>query len=202
MNKNMRTRSQAKKYQRLIFWDLETSGLNQYHDEIIEIGAIDDAGNKFQILIKPEREISEKITKITGITNPELEQKGVPLVQALQEFINFCEKETYDNLYLIAHNGRGFDDLFLKRDLKKLDLTFPSCNYLDTLLLSKLVLPDRYSYRLGALCSHWNIQQINSHRADDDAYCLSKVYMIMTSIMLEKFPSNEPSYIMEKLCLN
>ena len=201
MAEDMKTRSQIKNYQRLIFWDLETSGLNQYHDEIIEIGAVDDDGNKFQTLIKPEREVSAKITEITGITNRELEQKGILLKDAIIQFIDFCTQTKYKNLFLIAHNGRGFDDLFLKRDLVKLNLKFPKCQYIDTLLLSKLVLPGRYSYRLGSLCSHWNIMQLNSHRADDDAYCLSKVYNIITSIMLETYPSNTPTYIMKRLFL-
>lgn len=202
MAKDMKTRLQTKNYQRLVFWDLETSGLNQYHDEIIEIGAVDDEGNKFQILIKPEREVSAKITQITGITNRELEQKGGSLKDALEKFIDFCTQTKYENLFLVAHNGRGFDDLFLRRDIEKCGLQFPKCQYIDTLLLSKLVLPGRYSYRLGSLCSHWNIMQLNSHRADDDAYCLSKVYMILISLMLEKFPRNDPKYIMKRLFID
>ena len=55
-----------------IILDFETSGLNPYHCDIIEIGAkIVETGDTFSSLIRPKSEnpISQKITEITGITN-------------------------------------------------------------------------------------------------------------------------------------
>ena len=49
----------------VIVFDLETSGLNPYHDDIIEIGAkVLNTDNSFQCLVKPKsrRPISQKIT--------------------------------------------------------------------------------------------------------------------------------------------
>lgn len=53
--------------------DIETTGLSPQYDEIIEIAAIKyRAGVKvdqFTTLVKPECEIDEYITELTGITN-------------------------------------------------------------------------------------------------------------------------------------
>ena len=42
---------------RIIFYDLETTGLKNSIDKIIEIGAKDNKGNIFNKLINPECEI-------------------------------------------------------------------------------------------------------------------------------------------------
>ena len=55
--------------------DFETSGLNPYHCDVIEIGAkIHETNATYSSLIRPKSEtpISDKITEITGITNREI----------------------------------------------------------------------------------------------------------------------------------
>ena len=53
--------------------DTETTGLSAYYDEVIEIGILKVRNNniveKFSQLIKPEHEIDDFITDLTGITN-------------------------------------------------------------------------------------------------------------------------------------
>ena len=55
-----------------IILDFETSGLNPYHDDIIEIGAkVLGEDNNFNMLVKPKSGnlICKKISDITNITN-------------------------------------------------------------------------------------------------------------------------------------
>ena len=56
-----------------VAFDFETTGLDPYHDKIIEIAAIrfDDGeiSDRFETLINPQRNIPAKITEITGISN-------------------------------------------------------------------------------------------------------------------------------------
>lgn len=56
-----------------IIFDIETTGLDSSYDEIIEIGAIRIENNKvvskFQSLVKPNIEIDDYISELTGITN-------------------------------------------------------------------------------------------------------------------------------------
>ena len=59
-----------------IVFDIETSGLNPHKDKIIEIAAIKYINNKpideFSYLIDPDINISEIITKVTGLTDNDL----------------------------------------------------------------------------------------------------------------------------------
>ena len=71
--------------------DLETDGLNPVHDNIIEIGVV-KVGEKqenFQRFIKIEGKLPEEIKKLTRIDDEMLEEKGIPLKRALEEFIDF-----------------------------------------------------------------------------------------------------------------
>ena len=65
-----------KKPNRLIFYDLETTGVNPESDEIIEIGAKDNYGNIFEKLINPKKEIPDKIELLTGISNKKIKYRN------------------------------------------------------------------------------------------------------------------------------
>ena len=74
---------------RLIFFDLETTGLNFYHDKIIEIGAIDNHGNTFEVLINPHCKLKPIIVKITGITQQQVDKNGIEEKDALEQFYDY-----------------------------------------------------------------------------------------------------------------
>ena len=57
--------------------DTETTGLSPQTDRLIEIAAIRVRDGKevarFETLVDPERDLSDEIVELTGITNAELE---------------------------------------------------------------------------------------------------------------------------------
>ena len=93
-----------------VVFDLETTGLSSITDEITEIGAVKVIDGKvedtFEMLVKPNKKISQKITNITGITNEMVENKP-PIEEVLPQFIDFI-----GGLPLVAHNVE-FDYGFL-----------------------------------------------------------------------------------------
>ena len=106
----------------LIFYDFETTGLNPFHDKIIEIAAIEFQSNikkvenlpSFEILVDPEVKLKPKIKEITNIYDSDL--KNQPTIEkALEKMLLFIynKKDKDANIYLIAHNNDGFDSLFL-----------------------------------------------------------------------------------------
>ena len=108
-----------------VILDFETSGLNPYHEDIIEIGAkLLGSEESFQCLVKPEsnKMISDKITKITGISNRTLRAEGKPFLQAYSEFYNWLIEHMSkdESNALVAHNGDSFDFIFFRRMINTL----------------------------------------------------------------------------------
>lgn len=173
-----------------IILDFETSGLNPYHDDIIEIGAkVLNTNISFQCLVRPKsgKLISDKITQITGITNRTLRAEGLQWQNAYIEFYNWLienlNKE--DKNAIVSHNGTTFDFIFLKKiiyDLNKEsqnieEFMWTKIYYIDTLLLSRKILPKRHMYNQPSLCKTFNIEVINAHRALGDVSCLELLYL-------------------------
>ena len=98
-----------------IIYDLETTGLNPFYDEIIEYSFYDTTNNKkISSLVNPKRRIEQKITEITGITNDDLSDKS-SIESHIKTIFDLINNE---NIYLIAHNNDNFDKYFIKELLK------------------------------------------------------------------------------------
>ena len=103
---------------RLIFYDLETTGFDPKTDEIIEIGAKDNYGNIFEKLINPNKQIPYRIELLTGISNKMVKYRNnmERSYNSVNEWFDFDRQNTYYNdVYLIAHNGDNFDYKFMKK---------------------------------------------------------------------------------------
>ena len=168
----------------LIFFDLETTGFNSFHNNIIEIAAIDNNGNTFSKLVDPGIPIPKKITEITHITN-EMVAYEPSIDEVLYEFVNFCKYDKYGKprnmrkTYLIAHNCIGFDRIFLERKLAYCGIPSPGWKYIDTLYLAHYLLPDLRYHRLGNLAKYWNIVNTNAHRALSDVETMIKIWKLL-----------------------
>lgn len=99
-----------------IAWDLETTGFDPVENKIIEIGMIHMRGED----VVEQRSwfisgnvVPEEITKITTITQ-EMVDGGVPLANALAEFMPYLVRVGFNNL---THNGFRFDIPFLVQSL-------------------------------------------------------------------------------------
>ena len=173
-----------------IILDFETSGLNPYHDDIIEIGAkVLNTDKSFQCLVKPQsgKLISKKITEITKITNRALRAEGLNWLNAYIEFYNWLIENLNheDKNAIVSHNGTTFDFIFLKRIIYDLNKNSENIEkfmnikiyYIDTLLLSRKIFPNRTYYNQGSLCKSFNIEIIDAHRALGDVICLEMIYL-------------------------
>lgn len=172
----------------VIVFDLETSGLNPYHDDIIEIGAkFLQEDLSFQMLVQPKsgRPVSKKITEITGITNKILRDEGKSWENAYSEFYNWFFENTKDKetITLVSHNGDSFDFVFFKRMLNdlstlvdKVNIDVEKINFIDTLPLSKRLYPNRTYYNQPSLARTFSIIVDNAHRAMGDVIVLEQLY--------------------------
>lgn len=169
------------KNNRIIWYDLETTGFNPYHNNIIEIAAIDNFGNDFNVLINIEERLPNKIIEITNITDDMLKEQGINTCDAFKKFksfLNLEDKKYKNNIYLVAHNNDGFDILFLKYQFYKYEINynFDKFKYIDTFRLAQLVLPKLYSHSLKTLTTYFKYKNENAHRAMSDVRALQHIF--------------------------
>ena len=187
--------------------DFETTGLNPYHNEIIEIAVKKYNENKiYTDLVKPKlikgRYVTDRIIQITNITNQDIHEKGISQIQGCINIFNFIKENSEPELpiYIIAHNGTTFDfpylmmlvrrykEYCLDNNISVLDLLaiYNRFVYIDTLLLSRFLLPDRKYYSQKSLCITYGIPQNDAHRAYGDVNDLEKVYYGMLNQYFQK----------------
>jgi len=170
---------------RYVVLDIETTGTHPIQNEIIEIGAVyvenGQVIKKFNELICPRQSISEYITGITGIDDA-MVADAPPIEEIMPKFIEFCE-----DVPLIGHNIILFDYRMLKAKAVTLGFEFEKQG-LDTLVISRKMLEDLPSRRLGALCEYYQINLENAHRAYDDAFATYQLFKHLE----EDFSKNHP----------
>lgn len=160
------------KLPQLCVFDFETSGLNPYHDRIIEIAGWRQKKMYHSLCSLGEEQLSPKITEITHITQEMLSQAPSER-RAISGFIHSLGTRR-SVCYLIAHNCEAFDKQFLRSRAQHYTIRVPtSWRYLDTLQISKLLYPGRSSYSQASLCQDFGIVQTNAHRATNDVECLT-----------------------------
>jgi len=208
----------------LIYFDFETTGLNPYHNKIIEYAfiqeeldeeydtePINESNTYITDLVNPKVKFDKKISEITGIHPDELinEETIYHHIKEIMNFINYDMKNK--KIYLVAHNCDSFDKLFLINAIKKYNKKNPNDSieykhlvYIDTLNMAKKLLPNLRSYSLKNLADYFNIKE-GKHRALSDTVCLRNVYYKLVEILSEKININtkyiiaNPSIVMEYL---
>ncbi len=184
--------------ERLVFCDVETTGLDGTRDRIIEIfllalgknGEVEEYGT----LINPERPLPPNITKITGLTDADLIgatiERGV--AREIREFIGFGTP--------VAHN-LPFDLRFMNAMFKRNKLLELAGGGIDTLAISRALFPKLCiypegggSHRLSNLMYHFGLEgsYANAHRAKDDVMLLVEIFRHLqdysTGAMSHRFP--------------
>ena len=170
-------------YDKLVFFDCETTGLDPEKDQITELAAVvvydDRRSVRMDLFIQlPEGEtLKPEIVELTGITDQMLREKGITEEIAMRSFMELL----VGNTLLIAHNAQ-FDLNFvyeaLKRNKEINAMPFFDADYMDTLTVFKDRRP--YPHRLENAIEKYKLQNVeNSHRAIDDVLALAAVYDAM-----------------------
>lgn len=155
-----------------VVFDFETTGLSPHECEIIQIGAVKFKGHEridqFETYVKPEGEISKRITRITGITDDTV--KDAPTIEeVLPSLVEFA-----GNNVLIAHNA-SFDMKFLLHNLHEIGEDYKKFRVIDTLRLARKYI-DTDNHKLVTLKSHFGLDEHGSHDALEDCLVTAEVY--------------------------
>lgn len=160
-----------------VVFDLETTGLSCYGNEIIEIGAIKVENNRvvntYSSFVKPKNNIPYYITRINGISN-QMVSKAPGIDCALTEFLEFT-----GDYPLLGHNIISFDMKFINEASEVLFGKGIQNDYIDTLLLSRKHLQSLKSHSLSNLCQYFDIDTEGAHRALVDCEMTNRLYKAM-----------------------
>jgi DNA polymerase III subunit epsilon len=168
--------------------DIETTGGSARNERITEIAVYLHDGNEvtgeFVSLVNPERNIPYFITNLTGITN-EMVENAPRFYEIARKLIEITEGRTF-----VAHNAR-FDYSFIRQEYKSLGYNFRR-SILDTVALSRKLLPGHSSYSLGNICKDLDISITGRHRAAGDALATVRLLELLIARDIELNGSRSP----------
>ena len=162
--------------------DIETTSLDSwFNDEILEISAIKVRDREeveyFSEIIKIDNEVGYYTTKLTGITNEMVENEGKELGDVLQEF-----KEFLGDDIIVGHNV-NFDINYIYDSLEDNLGEYLSNDFVDTLRLSRRLLPKLEHHKLDNLIDYFKLKKRNEHRALNDCALTNQVYLKLEEMM-------------------
>lgn len=177
-------------YDEIIVFDTETTGLNHTQNHIIEFSAVrfEKSNNDYEFkdsyekLIKINYTLPDTIKNLTGITDLDLQTKGITESLAAHEIYNILVNDSNKTKLFVAYNA-NFDIGFLETMLNRYHLSFVNkVDFLDVLTVYK----DRASYphKLKDAITHYDLGDkfVNSHRATDDCLATYEVLKVMGAI--------------------
>ena len=162
--------------------DIETTGGKYNEEGITEIAIYRFDGHKvvdqFISLVNPEKAIQPFVVKLTGINNNMLKNapKFYEVAKRIVEITSGC--------ILVAHNS-DFDYRVLQTEFKRLGYDYRS-QTLCTVQLSKKLLPNQETYKLGKLVRALGIPISDRHRASGDALATVKLFKLLLAKDIEK----------------
>ncbi len=161
--------------------DIETTSLDCYRGEILEISAIKVRNQQeteyFSELIKIHNKVGAFTTKLTGITNEMILKEGKELVLVLKNFKDFLGDDI-----IVGHNV-NFDINFIYDSMKKNLGRNLTNDYVDTLRIARKVLPHLKHHKLDDLIKYFNLVERNEHRALNDCILTNQVYIRLGELL-------------------
>lgn len=157
-----------------VIFDLETTGTSCYNDKVVEISAVKVVDGRvveeFSTLVNPDRPIPYYASQVNGITDDMVED--APLFkEALKDFLDFV-----GDMVLVGHNIHAFDLKFIYRDCEEYFGKVPGNDYIDTLKMSRICLPELVHHTLSDIASFYGISTEGAHRALNDCRMNQAVY--------------------------
>ncbi len=162
--------------------DLETTGLDNKNDRVIEIGAVKYVAGKateeYTTFINPKTPIPPNITMLTGIKDEDV--ASAPTFDAVaKHLIDFI-----GDLSLCGHQIE-FDINFLNEEYKRANLPKVFMKQIDTAVLSRIVLSNINRYTLKHVARSLDITLDRAHRALDDARASGNVALALVPKLAE-----------------
>lgn len=182
----------------VVLFDTETTGLDIFNDDIIQIAAMKMRngkivpGTELDIIIKLQNDKTIPPTLHDGLVNPMLEEYKKRSIGIQKENQYFMEAEEAFNFFvnyignaeLLGHNA-NYDVHILENNITRRtkNVTFKTPVYWDTLKMARMLDPNLRKHTLESLIETYSLDGVNSHNALDDIratksltdYCYEKM---------------------------
>lgn len=157
-----------------VVFDLETTGISQERDAIIEISAVKVNGGEivgeYSTLVNPKRHIPAPATAVNGITDA-MVADAPEIGEAIGSFLEFI-----GNSVLVGHNIHTFDMNFAYDAAMNTLGKELGNDYVDTLYMARNCLPQLSHHKLTDISEHFHISTEGAHRALNDCIMNQKCY--------------------------
>ena len=159
----------------LILFDLETTGLDLVKDRIIQIGYIkvypDGKEERECLYVNPGVEISEEVTRITGITNDDVKDK--PSFKELAPEL----LKAFEGCDFAGFNSNHFDVPMLAEEFLRagIDFDFSKCRLVDVQTIFHKMERRNLAAAYEFYCSRKMEDDFDPHKADNDTEATYRV---------------------------
>lgn len=158
--------------QTIVLFDTETTGVDVYEDDIVQIAAMKIRngeivpGSEFCIFLQTEKETPEMLgSKVNPMKEAYEREVKLPRDVGLLSFIEYI-----GDCDLMGHNVNFDYNILLnnlQRDCPQQQVKLEG-ELVDTLKLAHLLFPNLHKYKLEYLLEKFQLDGANSHMADDD----------------------------------
>ena len=182
----------------IVVFDTETTGLNVFQDDIIEIAAIrikggEVVGEPLDLYIETDKPIlpmlGDKENPMYAIYHEKMSTgELLSPVDALQRFLTFVGTSP-----ILAHNA-NYDYNILNNNLQRYcndTMQAHDIHCFDSLKLIRLLAPSLHSYKLESLLETFHLAGVNSHQAIDDVKATISLVRLCAEKACEKQPQQE-----------
>ncbi|WP_105992399.1 PolC-type DNA polymerase III, partial [Staphylococcus agnetis] len=166
-----------------VVFDVETTGLSNQYDKIIELAAVKvkngEIIDKFERFSNPHEKLTETIKNLTHITDDML--KDAPEIEeVLTEF-----KTWVGDAIFVAHNA-SFDMGFIDTGYERLGFGPSTNGVIDTLELSRTINTSYGKHGLNFLAKKYGVELTQHHRAIYDTEATAYIFIKMLAQLKEK----------------
>ncbi|MFC4389108.1 exonuclease domain-containing protein [Gracilibacillus marinus] len=152
--------------------DFETANQDRFSPCAVGLVVFNKEGvvNEYYSLINPNMEFDSYNSMIHGITEEDV--LGAPTFTDIWDELS----EYLTHHICIAHNA-SFDMSVLRHTLDHFNITHPEIDYLCTRIISKLVWPGLFNYKLNTIADFKKIS-FNHHNALEDAKAAAELFRL------------------------
>jgi len=165
---------------RYIVFDIETTGLSQNFNKIIEVAAIKiEKGlsvDTYESFVNPDELLRPFTTELTGIQQHDVD-RAPGITQVIDELLAWSRFEHEPTIF-VAHNAH-FDVPFIQAVYKKIHKEKLPIHFIDTLTMARHLYPQLKRHGLKALTKYFNVTLDQHHRAIADTKATSDVFLSM-----------------------